>query len=221
MTYIPSKKDRDLRKRFGDRLAMARMKKGLTQEQLAGMIGRGTQTISNWESGYYYPKEIDTLLKLAETLECDPDFLLDRLDESTHDIHFVHEFTGLSEEAIKRIRNPELDHPYAKTLSRMIETDRFDNLITTYKIFLNFLEKIETEDLERVNDYQIGNDQVILGRNEAANHFKQEVSLAMIHLCEDNYSDRVQKIIQDIPTPFTLSMEPFRARVQKDTEGDE
>ena len=91
MTYIPSKKDRDLRKRFGDRLAMARMKKGLTQEQLAGMIGKGTQTISNWERGYYYPGEVDTILKLAEILECDPDFLLDRLDESTHDIHFVHD----------------------------------------------------------------------------------------------------------------------------------
>lgn len=201
-------------------LKKARKKMRFTQNDLAERMNVTLKTVMNWEQGISTP-DLKTMFELAEVLDCDLDYLTGRLQESTHDIHFVHEFTGLSEEAIKRIRNPELDHPYAKTLSRMIETDRFDNLITTYKIFLNFLEKIETEDLERVNDYQIGNDQVILGRNEAANHFKQEVSLAMIHLCEDNYSDRVQKIIQDIPTSFTLSMEPFRARVQKDTEVDE
>ncbi len=220
MTYIPTKAEQELRRKFGEQLTKARDLAGLTQGKLAEKIGVGPQTISNWERGYYFPDKVDTLLKLANELQCDPDYLLGKLKESTHDIHFVCEFTGLSEEAIKKIHDPELGHPYSEPLSKMIESDRFSNVITTYMFYRNFLKKIKADDLERMSDWEMKEDSVILGRNEAANHFKQEVSIAMVHLCEDDYTKRVSEIIQDIDTPFGLELEPGRAKLIRDESYD-
>ena len=217
MTYIPTKSEQELRRRFGAQLYKARNVAGLTQGQLAELIGVGPQTISNWERGYYFPDKVDTLLKLASVLKCDPDYLLGRLEESTHDIHFIREITGLSEPAINKICNKELDNPLGRILSRMIETRSFENLMSTYKIFLTMIDNLKESDLnEQTTWYELNSDNVVLGTNEAANHFKQEVLIAMTHVCEDSYSDKVQEIIQDIPTPFSVEMTPGRYVIRRE-----
>ena len=198
-------------------LNKARKRKGMRQEDLAREIGVILKTVMNWEQGIVNP-DLETMIILSKMLDCDLDYLTGRLEETTHDIHFVHEFTGLSEAAISKIRNPALNNPIGKTLSHMIESERFGNLITTYRIFLDFLSKIQVSDLERQTDYELNEDNVILGRNEAANHFKQEVSIAMIHLCEDDYTQQMQKVIQDIPGSFTMSMESGKIKLELEEE---
>ena len=154
-------------------------------------------------------------MRLSDILECDVDHLLGRMRERTHDNKTACELTGLSENAINKITNSELNHPTARTLSRMIESSRFENLITTYRVFLEFLSKLKASDLDdRRPWFELNDKNVILGTNEAINHFKQEVSLAMIHICEDNYFQSVSQI-QDWPDEMELSIEPGRVRMHR------
>lgn len=170
-------------------LGKARKARGMTQVDLAAAMDVSLKTVMNWEQGIVNP-DFEKAIKLTRILDCDLDYLIGRLEESTHDIHFVHEFTGLSEEAIRKISCPELNHPISKILSHMIESDAFENLATTYRIFLEFLGKLTEDDIEdQLHGFELKEDSVVLGTNQAINHFKQEVALSMTRICEhDQYS---------------------------------
>ena len=56
-------------------LKVARVKKGLTQKQLAELVGVSSSTINRIETGNQIPK-VDILLKLAEILEVSVEELL-------------------------------------------------------------------------------------------------------------------------------------------------
>lgn len=56
-------------------IATARIAAGLTQVQLAEMIGCNSSEITRWENGQFAPKG-HNLLKLASALKCDPQKLL-------------------------------------------------------------------------------------------------------------------------------------------------
>ncbi|RJX39410.1 XRE family transcriptional regulator [Paenibacillus pinisoli] len=51
-------------------LAAARKEKGLTQEELAGLMGYSKSAVSNWENGYAQPSLLDAF-KLASILNKD------------------------------------------------------------------------------------------------------------------------------------------------------
>lgn len=194
MTYTPSIEERILRKKFGDRVETARKAKGLTQEDLAEMLGvKNAQTVCNWENGAYFPKQFDTVVRIADCLGCDIDYLTGRLDESTHDIQFVHEFTGLSEEAIQKIKQ----YPYGELLSSLIESDEFFNLMKSYRTFLVSAQKLSTADIDEPPFEQDDGDKVILSRNEATHHFMRKVSVAMTHICEEEYYKCMEEALKN------------------------
>jgi len=56
-------------------LKISRIKKGLSQSDLAELVGVQTYSISRYETGYQYPS-IETLLKLSEVLNVSVDHLL-------------------------------------------------------------------------------------------------------------------------------------------------
>lgn len=60
----------DERRELGQKIKTARKQKGLSQEQLADLIGYKVGTISKYEQGYRIP-DIGVLLKIVEVLECD------------------------------------------------------------------------------------------------------------------------------------------------------
>lgn len=60
---------------FNDKLAAARIKRGLSQEQVAGSMGVSRQAVSKWESGESLP-DIDNLVKLSGLLVVSIDRLL-------------------------------------------------------------------------------------------------------------------------------------------------
>jgi transcriptional regulator with XRE-family HTH domain len=60
---------------FSEKLAAARTKRGLSQEQLAESMGVSRQAVSKWESGESLP-DIDNLLKLSALLMVSIDRLL-------------------------------------------------------------------------------------------------------------------------------------------------
>ncbi len=92
----------DNRTTFLNRLAEEREKKGWRQEELAWKLQARSQTISNWENGRATPS-FETMMKLADLYGTDLDYLTGRLNEPTHDIHFICEQTGLSPEAVQKL----------------------------------------------------------------------------------------------------------------------
>ena len=56
-------------------IRIARKAKGLTQKELAAMVGVTQGNLSSWETDRWKP-DIDTLKKLCEILECSADYLL-------------------------------------------------------------------------------------------------------------------------------------------------
>ena len=56
-------------------IRIARKAKGLTQKELAAVVGVTQGNLSSWETDRWKP-DIDTLKKLCEILECSADYLL-------------------------------------------------------------------------------------------------------------------------------------------------
>ena len=67
---------------LGNKLAEARKKQNLTQEQLAERLGVTRQAVSRWESDAAYP-ETDKIVRMSHILEVSCDYLLqDGVDET-------------------------------------------------------------------------------------------------------------------------------------------
>lgn len=60
---------------LADNLKQARTRKGLKQEELAKLVGKSKNVISNWERGDNKP-DADTLFELCDILNVDANFLL-------------------------------------------------------------------------------------------------------------------------------------------------
>lgn len=59
----------------GEKIAVLRKKKNLTQEQLAEILNVSRQSVSRWEMDVAFP-ETEKLIKLSRLLECSIDYLL-------------------------------------------------------------------------------------------------------------------------------------------------
>ena len=81
---------------FGNFVCMLREKKGLTQADVAGMLGVTAAAVSKWENGSSKPR-VEVLFKLAEILEVRPEELIAG--------HYIIEGSELSAEGDKAIKN--------------------------------------------------------------------------------------------------------------------
>lgn len=59
----------------GEKLALLRERKGITQEKLSEILNVSRQSVSRWETDISFP-ETDKLIKLSKLFECSTDFLL-------------------------------------------------------------------------------------------------------------------------------------------------
>ena len=121
-----------MRIKIGQHLAAVRERKGLTQEKVVADIGedigaKNAQSISNWERGRQKPSIIQ-LLKLSNYYDCDLDHLIGRLPEQTHDIQFIHDQTGLTGDAVKKLQE---NRGLSFVLSLLIEQSEFIPLLWT------------------------------------------------------------------------------------------
>ena len=93
---------------FGEKLRESRVKKGMTQGELAKAANLGLNTISNYESGKTYPKKREIYDILAKILDIDVNYLRNEneefLTEATEKYgyrgkqqadHLVQQITGL------------------------------------------------------------------------------------------------------------------------------
>jgi len=68
-----------------DKIRINRKKKGLSQKQLAEIVGINTSHLSRLENGRYQPS-IEVLKKLAAALHVSADYLLSSTDEEAEEI---------------------------------------------------------------------------------------------------------------------------------------
>ena len=94
---------------FGKRLSSLRHAKGETQEETAAAAGHVTvKTYRSWELHNEAPGAYHLFL-LAEHFGVDIDYLLGRIENTTHILDVVCEYTGLSEAGAKVLH--DLAHP--------------------------------------------------------------------------------------------------------------
>ena len=78
---------------FANRLKNLRESKGMSQKDLAKLLKRSIQTISNWETEMNFPN-LQTFDELCSILDTSSDYMLGRDNQKTVSVK------GLSEEAI-------------------------------------------------------------------------------------------------------------------------
>lgn len=110
----------------GERLQKLRKQHYKTQDQFAEALNVSLDAVRSWEQGYQ-PPETTNLFKIVEKLDCDLDYLTGRIDHTTHGIKFIHDITGLSEKAIRKLQ--DLPPDQATIVSKIIEHDGFPRLI--------------------------------------------------------------------------------------------
>ncbi len=104
----------DTRHLLGKRIKEIRKKKGLSQEQLAEMIGlESSNSISNVENGYNYPS-IQNLEKMLKVLNCSFPAIFTFEQHKSSDI-LIKEINELL------INNPEKISDFYKILKALVE----------------------------------------------------------------------------------------------------
>ena len=81
-----------------------RKKKYKSAEKFAEALGVSLKTVQGWENldNNRWP-DLIMMLKVCDELECDLDYLLDRMKEPTHKAKYIHEETGLSVDAVTKL----------------------------------------------------------------------------------------------------------------------
>lgn len=107
-----------------DGLKRARKEKGLTQMDFSKMFKIDNTpvsitTVRNWEQGRTYP-EAKTLEALCDFYQCDMDYLFGRIDCKTHDTQFISDYTGLSEEAIDKLKELRKNGQLISVLNHLV-----------------------------------------------------------------------------------------------------
>jgi len=70
----------------GEKIAMLRKGKGITQEQLAELLGVARQSVSRWEMDLAFP-ETEKLIRLSKLFSCSIDFLLNEVTNGNRQVN--------------------------------------------------------------------------------------------------------------------------------------
>ncbi len=112
-------------------LKNARKAVHITQQQLADRLDVNLKTVMNWEQGIVNPP-FETVMRLAELLHCDVDYLTGRIACRTHDLQFIHDQTGLSEKAIEKLKRLKAENRWTSSsdlVSALIEHGNMEHLL--------------------------------------------------------------------------------------------
>lgn len=90
---------------IGYNIQSLREKRGLSKTQLCKRlnIDNKTNTVDKWENGTNIPR-VDTLIKIADVLNCDTDYLVGRQPYPSKAVTDIQTETGLSDEAIEQLQ---------------------------------------------------------------------------------------------------------------------
>lgn len=148
---------------------MRKMSGFKTQEAFAEVLDVSVETVRNWEQGRTLP-EMETLFRICTLLNCDMDYLIGRLESTTHDLDFIKNQTHLSEAAIKKlIKIASYDRATGNSgmLSRLIENENFEYLIALLNSKAGEGDRSFTVDNAQM---QVGNQAIIRYERDSVFH---------------------------------------------------
>lgn len=110
----------DIDKNVGERIAFARIKRGMTQEDLSRKLGIRRDKLAKWEVGLLTIK-VQDLVSVAKVLDVSSDYLLGLQSVMTidNDIQTISNYTGLDEYAINELH----EHNTLDSSLRLISSD--------------------------------------------------------------------------------------------------
>lgn len=109
-----------------------RIKAGFkTQKDIAEHLHVSVDTVRNWEYGRAVP-EIKTIELLCNEFACDPDYLLGRMEYSTHDNRFICDEIGLDESSVQVLREMKDNHVAISVLNFLISDGELLSKIEKY-----------------------------------------------------------------------------------------
>lgn len=126
-----------------------RKKAGYSQKSFAEYFDVSLDTVKNWEQGRKVP-EIKTIERLCAEFGCEPDYLLGRMESSTHDVQFVCDQTGLSEDAVLALNRLKEDQAAIQVLDFLLT-----NQIVLEKLVLYFASAFW--DIDRRIEFRVFN----------------------------------------------------------------
>lgn len=125
------------------------IRKSKTKKEDSDMFG----TVQKWEQGRSFPTT-DVLCNICELLDCDADYLLDKITEKTHCIEEMKKYTGLSEQALDALHNiPHITcetTKYKRILNSFITSGYFISFMEALKYLDDCFEKKEAIDRELI-----------------------------------------------------------------------
>ena len=182
---------------FGERLQKIRKQRKIkTQDDFAELLGVSVKSVQYWEQGWKLP-ETDNLFKIAALLDCDLDYLTGRIDQSTHDLQFIHDQTGLSEDAIKKIIAWNNDD-----ISESVDTRHWIHFLSdmiTDKDAAAFLMKLHEGMINENQEQPIAGDyipQIMMGRPQA---FHDSTLYALSRIASDITERIMEKGFRETP----------------------
>lgn len=99
----------------------------------------------NWIKGNNYPKNISDVLKLCNALKCDLDYFFTDMESSTHDIEFISSETGLSEDAILKLKKYLGDEKPREMFVLNELLFKYFDIISSITDYILFPDNMETE----------------------------------------------------------------------------
>ena len=173
---------------FGHRLIELRKEKGLTQNELASLLGKGRSTVSGYETEGKEP-DYDKLCFLAEYFGVTTDYLLDRDDERTPAASLFHNDTKKFRErfvllpAEAKTVVAEIFDAFYLLLNRDMRSERLEYL-TLYRDLTHTIRASRHEIKLLIADNTEGPDTLLPRLLEKENALKNEVAVVLDKLME-------------------------------------
>ena len=109
-----------LNNKFTERVKLLRLKKGLTQAELANEVGAMQNSYNRWERGKREPS-FDNILQLADVLDTTTDYLLGKTNYNQTDWKQLREFEKPNLAKISKEELDTLKHSIAVELTQPIK----------------------------------------------------------------------------------------------------
>ena len=113
---------------------------GGNEGNFLGILG----TLKNYENENWTGKpNLVTVSNMCDILGCDIDYLTGRIQERTHELHFICDYTGLSESAVENIRHIKEGHaPFdSETINTIFETSDGAAFLCNLKSVMDLMAK--------------------------------------------------------------------------------
>lgn len=128
--------------KFADRLKRNRKLLGLTQKELADLLGYTKVAISRWEQGYSIPSG-DKLDELATILKCQASWLLDGVKEnSCNNYIMVKYFCDVEASAGNGFTNDESEHETVAIPREIVEAQNFKDDVCCIRVNGDSMEPV-------------------------------------------------------------------------------